>query len=126
MSKFKLKFMDAKQLTGKLGEKLAAAYLQQKGYAIVERNFRHRRNEIDLIARRQGLLLFVEVKARSGRGAWGRPEEAVDGRKAARIITCANAYIFKTDWQGDIRFDIVAVELQGAETRITHFEDAFY
>jgi putative endonuclease len=117
--------MDAKQATGKLGEKLAADFLQQKGYTIVKRNFRHRRNEIDIIARKEGLLVFVEVKARGGSGDWGMPEEAVDRRKASRLISCANAYIFKTDWQADIRFDIIAVEL-GKETLITHFEDAFH
>ncbi len=117
--------MDAKQATGKLGEKLAADFLQQKGYTIEERNFRYRRNEIDIIARNEGLLVFVEVKARSGRGDWGRPEEAVDTGKASRLINCANAYIFKTNWQADIRFDIIAVEL-GKEILITHFEDAFH
>lgn len=117
--------MDAKQATGKLGEKLAAEYLMQKGYVIVARNFRHRRNEIDIIASKGGLLVFIEVKARSGRGNWGLPEDAVDGRKASRLISCANAYIFKTNWQHDIRFDIIAVELDG-KIRITHFEDAFH
>lgn len=117
--------MDAKQATGKLGEKLAADFLRQKGYAIEERNFRHRRNEIDIIARKEGLLVFIEVKARSGSGEWGMPEEAVDRRKASRLISCANAYILKTDWQADIRFDIIAIEL-GKKISITHFEDAFH
>lgn len=117
--------MDAKQATGKLGEKLAAEYLLQKGFIIEERNFRHGRNEIDIIVSKEEVLVFVEVKARSGRGAWGLPEDAVDDRKASRLISCANAYIFKTNWQGDIRFDIIAVELEGS-IRITHFEDAFH
>lgn len=117
--------MDAKQARGKLGEKLAAAFLQQKGFTIVDMNYRYRRGEIDLIAQKENLLLFVEVKARSGKGGWGMPEEAVDSRKAAQIISCADAYIFEKDWQGEIRFDIIAVEL-GRETRITHFEDAFH
>lgn len=111
--------------TGKLGEKLAAAYLSKKGYEVVDTNFRHRRGEIDLIARKAGLLVFVEVKARTGRAEWGYPEEAVNSKKAKKVIDSANAYIFKKDWQGDIRFDIISVEL-GEPVRITHFEDAFY
>lgn len=117
--------MDAKQARGKLGEKLAATYLEEKGFTIVCANYRHRRGEVDLVAQKENLLLFVEVKARSGNGAWGMPEEAVGARKAARIIACADAYIFEKDWQGDIRFDIIAIEL-GEKTRITHFEDAFH
>lgn len=117
--------MADKHATGKLGEKLAAAYLEKKGYEIVSTNFRHRRGEIDLIARKAGLLLFVEVKARTGNAEWGYPEEAVNNRKARKVISCANAYIFKTNWQGDIRFDIISVELR-EPVRITHFEDAFY
>lgn len=117
--------MAGQQDTGKLGEKLAADYLRKKGYKIEACNYRYKRNEIDLIVRQQDLLIFVEVKARSGNADWGYPEESVSHQKARRVINCANAYIFKTNWQGDIRFDIISVEL-GKEIRITHFEDAFY
>lgn len=117
--------MDDKQATGKLGEKLAAEYLQRKGYEIVDANFRHRRGEIDLITRKGGLLIFVEVKTRSGKADWGHPEEAVNAKKARMVVSCANAYIFKTNWRGGIRFDIVAIQL-GASIQISHFEDAFY
>ncbi|WP_017730257.1 YraN family protein [Nafulsella turpanensis] len=117
--------MDDKQATGKLGEKLAAEYLQQKGYEIIASNYRHRRGEIDLIAQHEGVLIFVEVKTRKGGPAWGYPEEAVDAKKARLIVATANAYIFETDWHGEIRFDIVSVQL-GITTLISHFEDAFY
>lgn len=117
--------MDDKQATGKLGEKLAAEYLEQNQYEIIGRNYRHGRGEIDLIARKGGTLIFVEVKTRSGRAAWGYPEEAVDKQKARRVVVCANEYIFDTNWQGNIRFDIIAVQLDNS-VRISHFKDAFY
>lgn len=117
--------MDDKQATGKVGEKLAAEYLQERGYQIIDRNFRHRRGEIDLIVFQKRLLIFVEVKTRRGNAEWGYPEEAVNNRKARKVVGCANAYIFKNNWHGDIRFDIVSVEL-GKTTQITHFQDAFH
>ena len=117
--------MDDKQATGKLGEKKAAEFLEEKGYTIVERNFRHRRGEIDLIARKENLLLFAEVKTRTGNADWGYPEEAVTNKKARKVVSCANAYIFKVNWKEDIRFDIISVEL-GESVLITHFEDAFH
>ena len=117
--------MEDKQATGNLGEKKAAEFLERKGYFIIERNFRYRRGEIDIIARKGTLLLFVEVKTRTGNNAWGYPEEAVTNKKARKVVACANAYIFKKNWQGEIRFDIISVEI-GETEPITHFEDAFH
>ena len=114
-----------KHATGKVGEKMAADYLQQQGFVVVERNFRHRRGEIDLIAKKGQLLLFVEVKTRSGNADWGYPEEAVNTKKARQVVNCANAYIFKINWQADIRFDIIAIELD-QENPISWFKDAFH
>jgi putative endonuclease len=108
--------------TGQRGERLAANFLESKGFEIVERNFRCGRAEIDLIARRERWLLFVEVKTRSST-AYGNPEEFVDGGKMSRLYFAAEQYIYKTNWQGHVRFDIVSVKL-GRETVITHFEDA--
>ena len=121
--------MQDKQVTGKLGETLAANMLQQKGFCILCRNYRKGRAEIDLIAASKDLLLFIEVKTRRGSNSFGYPEEAVDRKKAARIINAAGAYIEEINWKGDIRFDIVAVHLppqsQG-QPQLLHFEDAFY
>lgn len=121
--------MQDKQITGKLGETMAAAYLQQKGYTIVHRNYRHRRAEVDLIALNGRLLVFVEVKTRRGTNRFGYPEEAVDHKKAALITGAAEHYVVEHDWQGDIRFDIIAIQLPAvaaASPHIHHFEDAFY
>lgn len=117
--------MSDKQATGKVGENMAAEFLQKQGFAVIERNYRHRRGEIDLIVQKDHLLLFVEVKTRTGNSEWGYPEEAVTRKKARQVISCANHYIFKINWQKDIRFDIIAIQL-GEETEISWFQDAFY
>lgn len=111
---------------GEKGENKACNYLQKKGFAIVARNFRHKRNEIDIIARDiNNTLVFVEVKAKSS-SKFGHPEEAVDEKKAARIVEAAEHYIFENDWHGNIRFDVVAIDLSAKDGEIIHFKDAFY
>lgn len=109
---------------GKEGEKLAANYLVKKGFEVIERNYRYRRFEIDIIAKKGNTLIFVEVKTRSG-NYFGEPEEAVADKQAAQIMEAAENYILDIDWNGDIRFDIVSI-LKRDESQITHFEDVFY
>lgn len=112
--------------TGRRGEDLAARLLLGKGYELLARNYRAGRGEIDLIARKENLLVFVEVKTRTNL-AFGMPEAAVSKRKAALVTQAADAYIFSTDWHGNIRFDVVAVVFRpGREPEVAHFEDAFY
>ena len=114
-----------KQLTGKKGENLAAYFLQAAGYQVLHRNWRSGRAEIDLIVQRDDLLVFVEVKARN-RVDFGYPEQFVSPQQARRIVKAADAYLFEQPWPGDVRFDIVAIELSHTQPRIAHFEDAFY
>ena len=113
--------------TGKRGESLAAEFLEGKGWRIVERNFRAGRGEIDLIAWvGERLLVFVEVKTRSGDG-FGGPEEAVDARKQDLLARTAGVYMEQIDYDWEIRFDIVAVLLRkGSAPEIRHVEDAFF
>ncbi len=110
---------------GKEGEQLAADFLVQKGFEIVERNYRHKQGEIDLIVKKANWLIFVEVKARSSY-AFGHPEEFVDYKKVKTILEVADHYIYKTDWQGNVRYDIVSVKLKRDNPEIVHLEDAFY
>jgi putative endonuclease len=109
---------------GQEGERLAEEYLLSKGYHIEERNFRSGRAEIDLIASKNELLVFVEVKTRT-RSDYGMPEDSVDERKAELITDAAENYIDKTNWKGNIRFDIIAI-IKKDIPDIQHFEDAFY
>ncbi|HEY9045978.1 MAG TPA: YraN family protein [Ohtaekwangia sp.] len=114
--------MSSKIKKGKEGEQLAANFLIGKGFEVVAKNYRHRHAEIDLIVKRDDWLIFVEVKARSS-SDFGEPEEFVDLRKINKIFEAAEEYIFSTDWQGHIRFDIVSIKL-GREPVIELFEDA--
>jgi putative endonuclease len=110
---------------GKKGEDEAVSYLLAKGFEILERNFRFKRNEVDIIARLKNLLVFVEVKMRSS-NLYGFPETFVSEAQAERILEAADEYQHKVNWNGDIRFDIISIEKAGKKLAITHIEDAFY
>ncbi|MCA9794776.1 MAG: YraN family protein [Candidatus Eremiobacteraeota bacterium] len=109
---------------GRQGEAAAAAMLEKKGMRIRERNFRTRYGEIDLIASLGPILVFIEVKTRSG-GSFGQPQEAVEARKQARLRRLAAYYLARVGWSGECRFDVVAVSVRGSQTRVEHFEEAF-
>jgi putative endonuclease len=111
--------------TGKLGEDKAAAFLEDKGFEILARNFRFRHSEIDIISKKNKILTFVEVKTRTN-VSFGMPEEFVDATKRRLIMKAAEQYIFDTDWHGDIRFDVISVVITQHTVKIEHIEDAFY
>jgi len=104
----------------------AARFLEEAGYTIVERGFRTRKGEIDLIIRKDSIMAFVEVKMRSSE-AFGLPQEAVDKNKQKKIIDIARFYLAKHPEPAcDIRFDVIAICGQGADRKITHIENAFW
>lgn len=114
--------------TGQLGERLAAEFLEKKGWRIAERNWPGTgRGEVDIIAwAHERLLVFVEVKTRSGDG-FGGPEGAVDARKQDLLARTAGLYMEHIDYDWEIRFDIVAVLMKdGVLREIRHLEDAFF
>jgi len=97
------------KLLGKEGEDRAAKFLKKQGYRILERNYRTRSGEIDLIALHEGTVVFVEVKTRTNE-AFGSPELAVNARKQSRMIKAALGYIrYKKLHQVPCRFDVVAI-----------------
>jgi putative endonuclease len=107
------------------GERLAAEHLARRGYRIVGRNVRADRVEIDLIATRPGLIVFVEVKARRSRD-FGLPEEAVDAAKCRRLVRGARAWLRAHGRPGlRARFDVVAVESVNGRLRVRHLPAAF-
>ena len=110
---------------GKNGEDEAVRFLQSKGYKILERNFRFKRSEIDIIANKDELLVFVEVKVRSS-NTFGFPESFVSDNQTMRIMEAAEEYQYLKNWSGNIRFDIVSIEGKGTDLKLTHFEDAFH
>jgi len=109
---------------GKKGEDLAADFLIHKGYEILERNFRFSRSEIDIICKKDAVLIFLEVKLRHSHH-FGFPEQAVTSKKEKTIRIAADEYIFTTDWKQDIRFDIIAISYLDRKYDIVHFEDVF-
>jgi len=111
---------------GKLAEGLAKDWLMGRGYEFIEANYRYKHAEIDLIFKHKGLLVFVEVKFRSGTG-YGYTEEFVDYAKRKLIVKAADQYIYEKDWHHDIRFDIVGVyKDKYGNFQFKLFEDAFY
>ena len=107
---------------GRMGENIAADFLMSKGFQIAVRNYRHKKAEIDLIVKRGEWLLFVEVKTRAS-VAYGHPESFLHDFQAHRIFDAAEEYIYSTDWQGHVRFDVISI-LLGDPPTIEHFEDA--
>lgn len=102
-----------RQALGARGEALAAAYLQQRGYAIRETNWRCRVGEIDIVAVDGGCLTFVEVRTRRG-SAFGTPEESITAAKQAKLIEVAQTYLQEHEGEQlpeDWRIDVVAVEI---------------
>ena len=95
---------------GRAGERAAAAYLVAKGYRVIERNYRCRRAEVDLIVQRDGALVFVEVRTRCG-DSLGQPEETLTAAKLRRLARHAQAYAAWRHWRGACRIDAVCVVL---------------
>lgn len=114
------------KIAGKLGEDCAAKFLESKGYTIVARNFRIRTAEIDIIAQIDGVLVFVEVKARSNI-RHGLPIEAVNLRKQRKIIEAASVFLQDDNFcDCACRFDVVEIYLSGERVeQVNHIENAF-
>jgi putative endonuclease len=112
------------QVFGKLGEDIAAGYLERKGYQILERNYRAGKVELDLICRYQNEIIFVEVKTRTT-DMMAFPEQAVGRSKQRNIRLAADQFLAANELTGVCRFDIVAV-IKGEKFEIEHIEDAFY
>ncbi len=112
--------------TGRIGERIAAEYLQKKGYTILSLNYRYRRGELDIIALSGDILVFAEVKTRRS-DVFGLPEEAVGYKKQNMIRETAKGYLNECEsLYSEIRFDVVAVLIEdGNKAKINHIENAF-
>ena len=110
---------------GKQGEDLAVEYLTEEGYEILERNWRFKHVEIDIIARNRDQLVIAEVKTRTG-NSYGEPYTAVDIRKQRSLIFAAERYIFSHNLDLDVRFDIISIILDHNRTVVEHVKEAFH
>lgn len=120
--------MCLKQKIGKIGEDIVCKYLQKKEYIIIDRNFRCKQGEIDIIACDEILkeLVFIEVKTRCST-KYGKPSESVRKLKKEHIISSAKYYNYKNKIKDiPIRFDVVEVFLCNGNYKINHIKQAFY
>lgn len=109
---------------GKIGEDIALNFLRKKGYEILQTNYTYNHHEIDIVARDNDQLVIVEVKLRSS-DAFENPEDAVSRQKIRFLVNAAEAYIFENNFEGETRFDVVAIFKNDNKFEIQHFEDAF-
>ncbi|AWV99817.1 YraN family protein [Arcticibacterium luteifluviistationis] len=115
--------MKNKRKVGDKGEQWAVDYLSKKGYQIIDRNHQIGHLEIDIIAKKEDWLIFVEVKLRAD-SEHGMPEDNVGKSKQNFLIKAADIYLNQNDWGGKVRFDLISITISPFE--IVHFEDAFY
>ena len=118
--------MNRQKIFGKLGEDAVAKFLETQGYKILARNFRIRSAEIDIIAQKDDVIVFVEVKARSDI-RHGLPSEAVTVRKQKKIIEAAGVFLQDENFsECACRFDVIEIYLRGGVVEeINHIENAF-
>lgn len=114
---------EAKEL-GETGEQMAARYLEDQGYVILDRNYRKGHKEVDIIALDHGELAVIEVKTRTNEDYF-TAEQAVDHRKRQNIIRVANNYMRRYHRTEPLRFDIIAIVGSGATAEIRHTKNAF-
>lgn len=115
-----------KQALGRRGEQIAAEYLQRRGMQILERNFRIRGGEIDLIAKEGETYVFVEVKARSG-FAYGRGAEAVHVGKQQALLRTAQTYLYRNDLlEAPARFDVIELDFSGETPRLRYLQNVLF
>jgi putative endonuclease len=124
-------FREARMLTadaalGRRGEDLAHRYLQRIGYSVVARNYKPGSDsEIDIVARKDSFVVFVEVKSRKS-ADYGAPERAIDSEKQKNIIRAARAYASRAaiEWS-QVRFDVISIVFS-KPPRVLHQQDAFF
>ncbi|HEX8725656.1 MAG TPA: YraN family protein [Gemmatimonadaceae bacterium] len=115
----------ATQAFGELGERIAERWLARQGWRVVHRRYRFGHRDIDLVVERDGVVAFVEVKARSGE-RFGDPVEAVNWRKRIDLERSALSWISHHGRSDEsYRFDVVGILMQGRRVRIRHVENAF-
>jgi putative endonuclease len=117
---------EARRAQGDAAEERACRHLDRSGFTIVERNFRTRGGEIDIVARKGDVLVFVEVRSREVTD-FGTPEESITPAKRRRIVATARQYLSKvppSSWR-EARFDVIVIEGSGDAAVLRHFPAAF-
>ncbi|MCX5887195.1 MAG: YraN family protein [Proteobacteria bacterium] len=114
-----------KKEIGQKGENLAVEYLQKLGYKVLERNYRCKLGEVDIIALDNDTLVFIEVRTRSSLD-FGLPQESINRRKRHQISKVALEYMIRRKLKNiPARFDVVAISLEPGKEKVDHIKDAF-
>jgi putative endonuclease len=117
--------MLSKREVGSEGEQLAAQWLGKKGFTIYKRNFRHGRYEVDIIAGRDGVLHFIEVKCRRS-ATYGHPEESVSRKKLEHVLQGSAGWLLKWPGHRRVQYDVLAIRLKPpAPAEYDLFEDVY-
>ena len=117
--------METKKSVGNKAESIACDFLKSNGYNIIERNYRFQKNEIDIIAGKENLIVFVEVKSKTD-NAMTNPESALNSIKQQKIFKVANFYVMdKKITNCDYRFDVIIVYYTDGGPKIEHYINAF-
>ena len=112
------------KVKGNFMEQEAIKYLEGRGFIVSAQNYRSKRCEIDIIAKRLDLTIFIEVKYRKN-NLFGYPEDFLSDGQIERIYNAAEQFMLENNFINKIRFDVVAVMLKNSKIDIQHFEDAF-
>ena len=110
---------------GDRGEEQAKAHLLENGYLLLETNWRHKKYELDIIAKINQTIVFIEVKTRKN-NTFGEPELSVTKKKQQFLIAAAQQYVITNNIEEDFRFDIIAITNNSQNKSIQHLESAFY
>ncbi len=111
--------------TGDEGELIAVKFLEDKGFRILQRNYRFERGEIDIIAEDSNELVFVEVKSRHSQN-FGAPEDAITPKKESHLKRTAEGYLFQNKLEDKAcRFDVIAIDWKGGQPEIRHIKKVF-
>lgn len=110
---------------GQKGEELALNHLFTKGYELIEKNYKWKNAEVDIICKKNNILVIVEVKTRNSI-ALGEPYLSVTRGKQRQIIKVTNQFIQQHNVQEEIQFDVISIILNQHQTKIEHIENAFY
>jgi putative endonuclease len=117
--------LESKKAIGNKAESIACDFLLNNGYSIIERNYHFGKNEIDIIAGKENLIIFVEVKSKSS-DSMTNPEAAINSMKQQKIFKVANYYVMDKKISGaDFRFDVIFVHYTDGGPKIEHFLNAF-
>ena len=110
--------------TGKKGERLAACWLSEQGFQIMFKNWRNRRGEIDIIARKKGVLHFIEVKT-SRTNSFGHPEERINKRKWRSMINSSIAFLEGFSEEAPFQFDVISILIESNTAKYYFIDDVY-